>query len=91
MDEKLSKELFKLKAGSKVKVNGKIYTITKKSVYKPHHKYDFEETDLELEPNLYLSHLQEWKLIKCTESSFLGFTSRTCKPTELKEIKIVKR
>ena len=89
-------KLLKLAKGSKIKINGHTYILTRKSNYKTTDEYDDNQdygggVKLELGPDYYLIYEYRskiWHFIRVTKKRGLIFSSETHLPITIKEIKI---
>ncbi len=91
MEIKLSKKLHALKERNKITLNGKPYTIKKKSQSKALHEHESDNTRYELGDGFVLEYDWDWKFFQCiTKKIFLGFTTTNTKYIPIKEIKITK-
>ena len=78
----LPKKYFNLKKGTKVKINGKIYTIKEKISKNKIIRY-------ELGNDYVLEYDNDWSFFKLKTKKFLGFETTRSKQIKVEEIKII--
>lgn len=91
MNDNISNNLFKLKVGSKIRINGEIYTVKEKLFNKAKDRFHSDNVYYKLDDNYVLEYDWDWRFFKIVAKK--GFLLKTISSDyiEIKDIKIIKK
>jgi len=87
----IEKQLKNLKVGDRIRINGTLFTIKRGETHKATEEHHSDITSFDLGNGFAFGYDWKWSFVqKVIKNGFLGFTSTTSRPIEIKSIEVLK-